>query len=415
MNEFGGKENRRRERPLPMRAARSLAAILLTASVLTAASVVTITVATASPASACTVLPSGTYLGTWQGAGIFGADEFSGTFSGTTFSGTVTFVTNQTALFAGDTFSLNVDCTGNVTGTITLPFPDPPADVSATVQPDGTLSGIWSVGTLSGTWATGPVYAQASNPSTSSLSTGSSTSPSAPIQASVTSPTVGSISIGNALTSNSPAPTGYTLLDTFVDISAPTGSPSAPLQLSFLLDPSVLAANGVTASTNLLGITVFRNGAGVPQCLTTSPISPDPCEESATWTGTPGTSDVQITVLTSQASIWGFGVRPGLIIVTSSLPNYRPGLSYGPVTLQTSGEGTSTAPYATTLKWKKVSLLKGLKISAAGVLSGTAGRFVTAGPSSVTVQVTESVITLNGTKKVKTKTTAKATIPITIT
>ena len=37
-----------------------------------------------------------------------------------------------------------------------------------------------------------------------------------------------------------------------------------------------------------------------------------------------------------------------------------------------------------------------------------------AGPSSVTVKVTETVTTLKGTKKVETKTTARATIPLTI-
>ena len=58
---------------------------------------------------------------------------------------------------------------------------------------------------------------------------------------------------------------------------------------------------------------------------------------------------------------------------------------------------------------------KGLKLSSAGVLSGTANKKLVAGTSSVTVQVTETVITLNGKKKVKTPTTVEATIPLTIT
>jgi hypothetical protein len=37
-----------------------------------------------------------------------------------------------------------------------------------------------------------------------------------------------------------------------------------------------------------------------------------------------------------------------------------------------------------------------------------------AGPSSATVQVTETMTNLNGKRKVKTKTTAQATIPLTI-
>jgi len=62
------------------------------------------------------------------------------------------------------------------------------------------------------------------------------------------------------------------------------------------------------------------------------------------------------------------------------------------------------------LKWKKVTLPKGMKLSSAGVLSGTPSAKL-GPPSSITVQVTETVITLNGKKKVKTLTTVQATIP----
>ena len=53
-----------------------------------------------------------------------------------------------------------------------------------------------------------------------------------------------------------------------------------------------------------------------------------------------------------------------------------------------------------------------MKLSSNGVLSGTPSKSVTAGPSSVTVKVTETVTTLNGKKKkkkVKIKTTAQTT------
>ena len=102
-------------------------------------------------------------------------------------------------------------------------------------------------------------------------------------------------------------------------------------------------------------------------------------------------------------------------IATTSLSAATPGTAYGPVTLQAAGLGTSTSPYATTLKWKKVSLPKGLKISkGTGVLSGTPSTKLKAGQSSVEVSVTQTVTTLNGKKKVKTKTTVEATIPLTI-
>ncbi len=103
-------------------------------------------------------------------------------------------------------------------------------------------------------------------------------------------------------------------------------------------------------------------------------------------------------------------VLASFAIATTSLPHASPGTPYGPVTLQAGGLGASTSPYATTLKWKKITLPKGLKLSSAGVLSGTpSAKF--AAPSAITVQVTETVITRNGRIKVKTPTTVQATIP----
>jgi hypothetical protein len=102
-------------------------------------------------------------------------------------------------------------------------------------------------------------------------------------------------------------------------------------------------------------------------------------------------------------------------IATSSLTAATPGTAYGPVTLQAVNPDASTSPYMTTLKWKKITLPKGLKLSSTGVLFGTPNKKLAAGPSSATVQVTETATTLNGKKKVKTKTTVQATIPLTIT
>jgi YVTN family beta-propeller protein len=105
----------------------------------------------------------------------------------------------------------------------------------------------------------------------------------------------------------------------------------------------------------------------------------------------------------------------GFTITTSSLPNATPGAAYGPVTLQAANLGTSTSPYTTTLKWTGAELPKGLRLSSAGVLSGTPNKKLIPGTYSVVAQVTETVTTLNGKKKVKTKTTVQATIPLTIT
>ena len=103
-----------------------------------------------------------------------------------------------------------------------------------------------------------------------------------------------------------------------------------------------------------------------------------------------------------------------LTIIISSLPPATPGTAYGRVTLHAANLGVSTSPYVTTLKWHKVTLPKGLKLSSAGVLSGTPNKKLIPRTSSVTVQTTETVTTLNGKEKVKTKTTVQATIPLTI-
>jgi hypothetical protein len=117
----------------------------------------------------------------------------------------------------------------------------------------------------------------------------------------------------------------------------------------------------------------------------------------------------------SSGFIESIGPSSGFQITTTSLPNATPGAKYGPVTLTTQNVAVSTSPYVTSLKWKKVSLPKGLKLSKTGVLSGTPGKKLTGGLSSVKVQVTETVTTRHGKKKVKTKTTVQATIPLTIT
>ena len=126
----------------------------------------------------------------------------------------------------------------------------------------------------------------------------------------------------------------------------------------------------------------------------------------------------------SAATQWDTTATPSVTIMTGThfcitttvLPPSTPGMAYGPVTLEAGNLGTSTSPYATTLKWKKVALPKGLKLSKPGVLSGTPNKRLAAAQSSVTVQVTETVITLNSKNRpVKTKTTVEATVPLTIT
>jgi hypothetical protein len=119
----------------------------------------------------------------------------------------------------------------------------------------------------------------------------------------------------------------------------------------------------------------------------------------------------------SAATEWDTTAIPSVIITTTdfyiastSLPAATPGMAYGPVTLQAANLGVSASPHTTKLKWKKVTLPKGLKLSSAGVLSETPSAKL-APPSWATVHVTETVTTLNGKKKIKTQTMLQATIP----
>jgi Putative Ig domain/Tyrosine-protein kinase ephrin type A/B receptor-like len=168
-----------------------------------------------------------------------------------------------------------------------------------------------------------------------------------------------------------------------------------------------------SASNGILPLT--WSATGLPTGLFLVPTT-------GTITGTPTTPcacSVALTATDSQGHaatvdfIWNilsFGIS------TTSIPSVTPGVGYGSVNLQAAGEAVSANPYSTTLKWRKVSLPRGLRIARrTGVLSGTPNARLTAGASSITVKVTETVTTFNGNRKVTTKTTVKATIPVTIT
>jgi hypothetical protein len=99
-----------------------------------------------------------------------------------------------------------------------------------------------------------------------------------------------------------------------------------------------------------------------------------------------------------------FGVAP------ITLPAATRGQPYGTnnsIVLQAIGIGTSSPSYTTTLKWKKVSLPKGLTLTSTGVLSGTPSSKLIPGKTSITVKVTETVPTVSG----KTTTAVKITSP----
>lgn len=136
-----------------------------------------------------------------------------------------------------------------------------------------------------------------------------------PIETSVKAPAAGNVSITEQPMQAS-APTSWTLLGAEVVVSAPAGTADNPIQLMIRLDASFVS--GYTASQ----IDVIRNNDfnnPVPNCSaptpptlpsSTTPMSPTPWCVYSRQTLSDG--DVEIVVLTTQASVWNLGVHEGL-------------------------------------------------------------------------------------------------------
>ena len=139
-------------------------------------------------------------------------------------------------------------------------------------------------------------------PAGGTVATNGATSPDDPVGTSVKTPVAGQVTIDEGSTTT-PDPGGYTLLDQEVVIAAPAATAGAPLVLRFLLDASVLP-DGADPTT----LQIFRNGAPVADCAAGAgtSASPDPCVSERTVNGSGG---VALSVRTSQASTWNFGLH----------------------------------------------------------------------------------------------------------
>jgi hypothetical protein len=129
-----------------------------------------------------------------------------------------------------------------------------------------------------------------------------------PIEVSVTLPSI-TFPFGADLEINeqlitSPNPSGYQLIGQQVNIKAPSGNWQDPIIVIFLLDGSIIPA-GQNENT----IDIFKNGDRIPRCFGDgTEAAPDPCVAKRHRLVGAQQGDVAITVLTSTASTWNFGV-----------------------------------------------------------------------------------------------------------
>jgi hypothetical protein len=164
-----------------------------------------------------------------------------------------------------------------------------------------------------------PFSVQQSVPGGGTITTDPGTGPtsSMPVTTAVTLPssTSGTVSITQSSVIG-PAPSGFSLVGRQVDITAPPATSLKPLVLTFSLDVS--ATSGQTASTLQIYRTEGSNAPiAVPDCTGAAGVAvPDPCISDRT---TLASGDIQLTVLSSTASVWNLAldVTPPTVSFTS--------------------------------------------------------------------------------------------------
>jgi hypothetical protein len=140
-------------------------------------------------------------------------------------------------------------------------------------------------------------------PGTSLFVTAPQATPSDPYAAAIETTQPGTVGFATRTVTGT-APTGYTFLTQEFVIAAPDGTAADPLVIAFRVD-----ASAVPLGQDHTSIQVFRNGTPVPACNgagTAGPANPDPCVGRRE---TLADGDVEIVVLTSQASLWNLGIR----------------------------------------------------------------------------------------------------------
>jgi len=311
-------------------------------------------------------------------------DPESGVLSGTptttgTFSTTIT-ATNGISPDATQTFTVNVDAPPAITSapsyTLRQGGPAPDFTVTASGYPAPTY-----------TDGSGSLDGLALNPTTGVLS-GTPTT---------TGTFTSTITASNG--AGSPATQAFTLEVVAIPVIS---SPSSYTFTTGSAPVFTVTASGYPAPT-------YTDGSGSLDGLalnaTTGVLSGTPTA-TGTFTSTITAGNGIGTAATQEFTLTVLGFH---ITTPAVLPSVAPG-DTDPVAFATAGSGAGA-----TFKWKGSGFPKGLKLSAGGTLAGTVSTKVAKGAVyHPTVTVTETVITKNGKKKVKTPTTVSATFTLTI-
>ena len=209
----------------------------------------------------------------------------------------------------------------------------------------------------------------------------------------------------------------------------PTGGTVSGISCTTASNCLIAGSSGNVSTTNLsVPIALTWNGSSAS---VTTPPDPSPTfaelldvscltADTCVSVGQQTDSGVDHTLVESwQSGNWSVVPSPdaGPSITTSSLPDAYPGMNYGPVQLQDAGITASTGPYVTALHWSKTpgtALPKGMSVSSSGVLAGTPNDRLAPATVEVSVQLVETTTTVVGGKKVRTRTTVQAVIPLTI-
>jgi hypothetical protein len=121
-----------------------------------------------------------------------------------------------------------------------------------------------------------------------------------PVETTITTPIGGGVWIIEGPITTEP-PEGFVFFGQQVDIVTPPAGPDPPLVIAFDID-----ASRVPAGDDEHTVAVFRNGTFVPNCTgAPATAAPDPCVSARARMPD---GDLRLTVFTSEASVWNFGV-----------------------------------------------------------------------------------------------------------